>query len=90
MLSLAVLVACIFKCDGIGDYDYGAPSDLAGLHQIQPLPPMPGTADVYDMLTQKQDGVIGVSQSGSLGARTVELLRSFVQSAVACVCFLRV
>eukprot|EP00439_Symbiodinium_sp_Y106_P008065 s7591_g1.t1 len=41
MLSLAVLVTCIFKCQAIGDY---------------------GTADVYDLLIQKQDGVIGVSR----------------------------
>ena len=79
MLSLAVLVTCIFKCQAIGDY--GTPSDLAGLQQIQRVQPMPGTADVYDLLIQKQDGVIGVSRShSSLGARTVELLRSFVQS----------
>eukprot|EP00439_Symbiodinium_sp_Y106_P012911 s7591_g1.t2 len=44
MLSLAVLVTCIFKCQAIGDY---------------------GTADVYDLLIQKQDGVIGVESESS-------------------------
>ncbi|CAE7620227.1 unnamed protein product [Symbiodinium sp. CCMP2592] len=60
MLSLAVLVTCIFKCQAIEDY---------------------GTADVYDLLIQKQDGAIGVSHSrSSLGARTVELLRNGQQA----------